>query len=145
LRTLPLHLSAHSGAHEAVLASYGFSVRKKWEVLSNLGKARTEAVLQAGSVDQHPLATAEAESLVVSGLVITLNAQPDVRERATAAILSHPAIHAGELTDRWLPVAVEAADQAECHAIHDWLQSLEGVDYVDVVAISFEEAETTTH
>ena len=97
-------------------------------------------------MDQNPSVTAEAEGFVVSGLVITLNAQAEARSLAAEAIAAHPAIHAGELKDRWLPVAVEAKDQSECYAVHAWLEALEGVDYVDVVSISFDPgADTTTH
>lgn len=58
-----------------------------------------------------------------------------------ANISAHPSISAGDLERCWLPVAIEATDQRECHDIHDWLMALDGVEYVDVVSVNFESPE----
>ena len=50
---------------------------------------------------------------------------------------------AGEVSDRWLPVALEARDDEHSREVHDWLMALPGVEYVDVTSVSFEEDETT--
>ena len=49
---------------------------------------------------------------------------------------------AGEVSDRWLPVALEARDDEHSREVHDWLMALPGVEYVDVTSVSFEEDET---
>ena len=49
----------------------------------------------------------------------------------------------GERNARWLPVAMEARDDAESRDLHDWLNALPGVDFVDVVYVNFDEDEAT--
>jgi len=45
---------------------------------------------------------------------------------------------AGEVSDRWLPVALEARDDKHSREVHDWLMALPGVEYVDVTSVNFE-------
>ena len=82
----------------------------------------------------------------MSGLVVTLCDDAERCERAVANISAHPAISAGAVEGRWLPIALEARDQRESRDIHDWLMALDGVEYVDVVSVHFDspEAEATT-
>mgnify|MGYP005845658979 CR=1 FL=1 len=63
----------------------------------------------------------------LSSLVITLS---DDSAAAVAAITAHESITAERVVDRYLPVAIEAAD---ARIIHDWLNALPGVTYIDVV------------
>ncbi len=73
----------------------------------------------------------------MSGLVVTLSNDATARAAAVERIAGHPAISAAAVKDHWLPIAVEARDQRESRAIHDWLMALEGVEYVDVVSANF--------
>lgn len=74
----------------------------------------------------------------VSGLLLTLNESPELRSGAVAAMLSRPDLTVGAASGRWLPVALEAEDDSASRAAHDWLAALPGVDFVDVVHVSFE-------
>lgn len=73
------------------------------------------------------------ELMSINGLTITLSQQPELAGRALAAIRSCKCCTAGAVAGRWLPVAVEARDEAHARELHDWLEALVGVDYVDVV------------
>jgi hypothetical protein len=73
----------------------------------------------------------------VSGLVITL--EPGATPGSVRAFLDARAdVIVGEARERWLAVAVEAPDEAGSRALHDWLRTVPGVAYVDVVHVSFE-------
>jgi hypothetical protein len=70
------------------------------------------------------------------GLLVSLDSpSPQVIDRLRA----HPAMTVGEVTDHWLPVAVEADDDESCREYHDWIAAQPGVTYVDVVHVNFEE------
>jgi hypothetical protein len=79
--------------------------------------------------------------MITSGLVITLSADATLAAQAVASVGARFEFTADECQDRWLPVAMEARDDAESRALHDWLQALPGVEYVDVVSVNFEELE----
>lgn len=74
----------------------------------------------------------------ISGLVLTLSADPALAAAATAALDARPEITPGAARERWLPVALDANDDTESRALHDWLQALPGVEFVDVVYVNFE-------
>jgi hypothetical protein len=80
--------------------------------------------------------------MITSGLVLTLNADAALAEQAVASLHARPEFTPGERNDRWLPVALEAADDDASRAAHDWLNSLPGVEFVDVVAVNFEGEES---
>jgi hypothetical protein len=79
----------------------------------------------------------------VSGLVITLREGAPLREQTVATVATHRSFTLGVLCDRWLPVAMEARDDRECRDLHDWLMSLPGVLFVDVVAVDFAPDDST--
>jgi hypothetical protein len=74
----------------------------------------------------------------ISGLVITLNREASLAERAIEAVAARREFTIGERNGRWLPVVMEARDDAHSRELHDWLQSLDGVDFVDVASVNFE-------
>jgi hypothetical protein len=76
--------------------------------------------------------------MITSGLVITLSAEANLAAQAIAQVGARPEFTPGERTDRWLPVAMESGDDAESRDLHDWLGTLPGVEYVDVVSVNFE-------
>lgn len=79
--------------------------------------------------------------MITSGLVLTLNADAALAEQAVASLRTRPEFTPGERSARWLPVALEAADDDASRVAHDWLNALSGVDFVDVVYVNFEDAE----
>lgn len=74
----------------------------------------------------------------ISGLIITLQAEPATHGSVVARLRTRHELTLGELTDRWLPAALETNDDAESREIHDWLMALPGVAFVDVVSVNFE-------
>ena len=59
------------------------------------------------------------------------------------AIESNGDLEAGELTENGLlPITIEADDSEKMEATTRWLQSLQGVEFVDVVFVHFEESPT---
>ncbi|MGJ8639470.1 MAG: hypothetical protein ACSHYA_08755 [Opitutaceae bacterium] len=79
----------------------------------------------------------------LSSLVVTLADDVTLAASTITEIAAHEAITAEKAIGAYLPVAIEAAD---ARAIHQWLESLAGVRYVDVVFCSTElpEEETQT-
>ena len=75
----------------------------------------------------------------VSGLLLTLNADQQLAAHTMAALSARAEFMVGEQTGRWLPVAVEAADETQSQQLHDWLTTLPGVEFVDVVSVHFTE------
>lgn len=80
--------------------------------------------------------------MLTLGLLVSLDSprSTDVAQR----LRSHPCMTVGESTDRWLPVAVEAEDDAASRELHDWIAALPGVAFVDVVHVNFDDSTTTS-
>lgn len=76
--------------------------------------------------------------MVVSGLIITLADDPAGRAQALASLRAHEAFALGAASGRWLPAAMEAPDDHDCRALHDWVAALPGVRFVDVVSVEFD-------
>jgi hypothetical protein len=79
--------------------------------------------------------------MITSGLVITLTSDATLAAQAIAKVTARDEFTSGDRNDRWLPVAMEARDDAESRDLHDWLQALPGVEFVDVVYVNFEKPE----
>ncbi len=76
----------------------------------------------------------------INGLLVTLSPESEPEREAIARRLGERCeLTVGELICRWLPVAMEATDDAHAREIHDWIGALPGVAYVDVTSVSFEE------
>lgn len=73
-----------------------------------------------------------------SGLIITLQPEPATQANVLARLRARPELTLGELSQRWLPAALETHDDAESREVHDWLMALPGVAFVDVVSVNFE-------
>ncbi|MEZ6189850.1 MAG: hypothetical protein R3C45_00990 [Phycisphaerales bacterium] len=88
----------------------------------------------------------------VSGLVVTLAAEKNragqtasTRNAVIQQLRRHPQIQVGELQDNRLPVVIDTPDK---HADKDcwaWLNSLPGVNHVDVAFIHFEDEDAFEH
>lgn len=77
--------------------------------------------------------------MIISGLLLTLSKDPRMADRALATLRARPEFLLATCHQRWLPVVVEVPDVATSRDLHDWLHTLPGVDFVDVVQVSFEE------
>lgn len=76
----------------------------------------------------------------ISSLVVTLDADSDLRESALAALRVMRGVTVGELRTTRLPVVLETATLQEGHEFVDHaLRHIEGVRFVDIVRIDFED------
>jgi nitrate reductase NapAB chaperone NapD len=77
----------------------------------------------------------------LSSLVVTLYEDRELAAHTVSAIAAHEAITVEAAVGKYLPLAIEAAD---ARPIHQWLESLPGVLYVDVVFCSTEFSNSST-
>jgi len=71
----------------------------------------------------------------LSSLVVTLCDDGTLAAQTVREIATHAAITVEEAAGNYLPITIEVAD---ARPIHQWLESLPGVQYVDVVFCSTE-------
>lgn len=74
--------------------------------------------------------------MITTGLVLSLKWGACGQELARL-LARHNAFFPGAPQGAWLPVAMEAADDAESRRLHDWIAAQPGVAYVDVVHVHF--------
>lgn len=77
----------------------------------------------------------------VSGLVLTLSANGGTAAEAISALKARPEIECEAPRGNKLPVAVDTLDRTKDQALWRWINELPGVDFIDVVFISFPEDE----
>ena len=77
--------------------------------------------------------------MLTAGLLLSLQPKAPIGE-LTRVLAEHPSFQPGQTEGRWLPVAMEAADDAESRELHDWVSALPGVAFVDVVHVNFDES-----
>ena len=77
--------------------------------------------------------------MIISGLLLTLSEHAPLADRAEATLRARPEFTLGDRSQRWLPAALEAEDVRASRDLHDWLATLPGVEFVDVVQVNFEE------
>lgn len=75
----------------------------------------------------------------ISGLLLTLNENPSAKSETLLALQSRSEIEIGQCVERWLPIAIDAADDEESRQLHDWISALPAVEFVDVVSVHFDE------
>lgn len=75
----------------------------------------------------------------INGLLLTMSADSGLAESARRRMSGRAEIEIGEGNGRWLPVAVEASDVKSAHDFHDWLESLPGIEQVDVIYVGLDE------
>lgn len=81
----------------------------------------------------------------ISSLVITLDSDPGVMERALLTLRAMPGLSIGEPCVTRLPVVVETATLEEGHRLVDHeLRRIDGVLFIDVVRIDFEDMDGGT-
>lgn len=80
--------------------------------------------------------------MITSGLVLTLSADPVLAGKAQTILRQHNGLTPGQPNQRWLPVVAESPDVAASRDLHDWLNGVPGVEFVDVVHVDFQAAGT---
>ena len=77
---------------------------------------------------------------MISSVIAKFNCDEQVRQQAMKQIARHSALGMGELIEgRNLPITIEAVGNQETEEITRWIMSLDGVDFVDVVYVCFED------
>jgi len=77
--------------------------------------------------------------MIISGLLLTLSEDAQLADRVEAALRSRPEFTLAERSQRWLPVVIEVENVRASRDLHDWLNALPGVEFVDVVQVNFED------
>ncbi|MBK1791811.1 hypothetical protein [Persicirhabdus sediminis] len=72
----------------------------------------------------------------VNALLLTLNDSLEQRKSALEQLSNHSQIEVGQLEDRWLPVVAESNNTKNSHELHEWIEQLPGVNFVDIVFAS---------
>lgn len=80
--------------------------------------------------------------MLTAGLLLNLKDGDATAAAVTCELQAHAAFQPGMSEGRWLPVVMEAADDAESRTLHDWVAALPGVAFVDVVHVNFDELPT---
>ncbi len=78
----------------------------------------------------------------INGLMVTLSCDSALAADACERIATRPDLERGERQDRWLALVTDTADDREAREVHRWLESLHGVDQVDVILVGFDEPNT---
>lgn len=76
----------------------------------------------------------------VSGLVVSLRDEPQLRAEALAAIRREARITIGPFEANRLAIVVDTASSDEDRQLWDWLGSQSGVSYVEVAFVGFEQS-----
>lgn len=79
----------------------------------------------------------------VNGLLLTLSTDPVLASDARRHIADRGEVELAPLQDRWQPLAVETTDVKAAHDFHEWLESLSGVEQVEVIYVGFDEPSRT--
>ncbi len=74
----------------------------------------------------------------ISGLVVSLSDQAELREQAVRAIEQEPRIEVGALASHRLAIVVDTASSEQDKELWHWLTSLPGVLFVEVAMVGFE-------
>ena len=79
----------------------------------------------------------------VNGLLLMLSPDSKLADATRARIAARPGVSLGLAHDRWQPLVADTADVKAAHDFHEWLDSLPGVERVDVIYVGFDEASPT--
>ena len=69
----------------------------------------------------------------VKGVLVTLGDDPVRTEAAISQLEARPDIELGERREKWLPLVIEAPTEAASREVFRWIESVEGVYFVDTV------------
>ena len=74
----------------------------------------------------------------VSGLVVALSSALHLQEEVLTAIAQEPRIEVGVREATLLAIVVDTRSSEEDRQLWQWLQSLPGVEFVEVAMVGFE-------
>ncbi len=77
----------------------------------------------------------------ISSLVVTLPNDTSAADRVVQAVDMLPVFTVGERAGRRLPLVIEAADGGTARYWYEWVESLPGVEHVELAFVSFGETE----
>jgi len=77
--------------------------------------------------------------MTVSGLVVTLEEEPNACAHALAALAADERVLCGEAHGLRLPLITETTTLAEAEALFEALACTRGVAFVDVVSVAFDD------
>ena len=80
----------------------------------------------------------------VSGLVVSLKSDPQLRNEAIDAIRAEPRIEIGAIKQRRMAVVLDTASVDEDKQLWCWLGSLPGVVFVDVALVGYEDPDSVS-
>jgi nitrate reductase NapAB chaperone NapD len=79
----------------------------------------------------------------VSGLVVALSPQPELRDRARAVLGAHPRVTLGEMQDSGrLPIVLEGESAEAMQADLDMLTEIAGVELVELAYVELSDVQT---
>lgn len=81
----------------------------------------------------------------ISGIVISFDCSPQEQLQTLEIIKQDSRFELGECKDHKVPGVLETPDQHDDRAAINWLNQLNGVSFVDVVFVHFEETEGIVH
>ena len=81
----------------------------------------------------------------ISGIVISFDCSDVKRDTALEMINLDSRVELGEIDGRKVPGVLETMNQREDRDMLRWLNDLDGVNFVDVVFVNFEEMEGTVN
>lgn len=77
---------------------------------------------------------------MISSVIAKLNCDEQTRREVIQRISRHSSLEVGELIEETsLPISIESSGNQETEELTRWIMSLEGVDFVDVVYVHFED------
>ena len=77
--------------------------------------------------------------MLTNGLLLTLTRDASLADEVLRLVSERGEVVVGRIKGRCLPLAVEVADAKAAHVFHEWLESLDGVERVDVIYVGMEE------
>lgn len=75
----------------------------------------------------------------VAGLTLTFNENEALASRAVGELFKHASIELGEMNGRYIAAVMDTETSHESRDLHRWIESLPGIDFVDVVYVGFDE------
>lgn len=82
---------------------------------------------------------APAETGIVGGLLVRLSDDAALRAQALGELAGNAELMLGQAEGPWLPLALSAQGPRASRDLHEWILSRPGVQFVEVVAVHFEE------
>lgn len=75
----------------------------------------------------------------IAGLSLTLNKDETLVSEAVAELAKRPEILLGEWKAHYMAAVIDTPSSQESRDLHRWIESLPGIDFVDVVYVGFDE------